>query len=249
MFRRRPGTSEEISTACFGGNEQSCHWEACYFQVLEQVPGTTDKTGEETMTTLTKAALAFLALAGTAGTMAVASDDDFGDWRGGKSRLERADADDSGDVTFEEFTAAMKRRIGGADADGDGKMTVAEIAFGNRAHASGAHGAQDRRTLRHGWRWRAHSRRRLNRGRRRCLRSSTATTTARSSRKRCLAAGMIAAAATGISSLSLNWIEQVQFLCKASGCRLDLFLRLGRQLAGWDADRHDRTDAMPSSGS
>ncbi|HET9535449.1 MAG TPA: acid-shock protein [Mesorhizobium sp.] len=81
------------------------------------------------MTTLTKAALAFLALAGTAGTMAVASDDDFGDWRGGKSRLERADADDSGDVTFEEFTAAMKRRIGGADADGDGKMTVAEIAL------------------------------------------------------------------------------------------------------------------------
>ena len=34
----------------------------------------------------------------------------------------------SGDVTFEEFAAAMKSRIGDADADSDGKMTVAEIA-------------------------------------------------------------------------------------------------------------------------
>ena len=80
------------------------------------------------MTTLTKAALAFLALAGTAGTGAIAADGDDSDWRGGITRLERADADHSGDVTFEEFAAAMKRRIGGVDADGDGKMTVAEIA-------------------------------------------------------------------------------------------------------------------------
>ncbi len=71
----------------------------------------------------TKLAIAFLALAGTASS-AMASDNDG--MRG--MRFERADADKSGDVTFEEFSAAMKTRMGTADADGDGKMTVAEIA-------------------------------------------------------------------------------------------------------------------------
>ncbi len=47
---------------------------------------------------------------------------------GGHMRLERADADNSGDVTFEEFAAVMNERMGDADADKDGKMTVAEIA-------------------------------------------------------------------------------------------------------------------------
>lgn len=79
----------------------------------------------------TKIALAFLALAGTASTMAVAADreENRRDGRqGGAMRFERTDADSSGDITFEEFAAAMGARVGKADADGDGKMTVAEIA-------------------------------------------------------------------------------------------------------------------------
>lgn len=80
----------------------------------------------------TKIAIAFLALAGTAGTAAWAADNNgrkgerHGDRQG--MMFGRADADSSGDVTFEEFAAAMNKRIGGADKDGDGKMTVAEIA-------------------------------------------------------------------------------------------------------------------------
>lgn len=76
----------------------------------------------------TRIAFAFLALAGTAGA-ALAADNNAR--RGGHDRgmrFERADADNSGDVTFEEFSAAMKSRIGQADADKDGKMTVGEIA-------------------------------------------------------------------------------------------------------------------------
>ncbi len=77
----------------------------------------------------TKTALAFLAIAGAAGSVAYAADNRPA--REGSSqgmRFERADADSSGDVTFEEFTAAINKRIGTADADKDGKMTVAEIA-------------------------------------------------------------------------------------------------------------------------
>lgn len=76
----------------------------------------------------TRFAIAFLALAGAAGSAAIAADGK--EKRGGDrgTRFERADADQSGDVTFEEFAAAMNTRIGKADADGDGKMTVAEIA-------------------------------------------------------------------------------------------------------------------------
>ena len=78
----------------------------------------------------TRLAILFLALAGTAGSAAVAADRDGR--RGGMgergTHFERADADNSGDITFEEFAAAMKQRIGAADADGDGKMTVGEIA-------------------------------------------------------------------------------------------------------------------------
>ena len=72
----------------------------------------------------TKIALTFLAIAGAAGSTAFAADRDG---RQGM-RFERMDADSSGDVTFEEFAAAMKNRIGDADADKDGKMTVGEIA-------------------------------------------------------------------------------------------------------------------------
>jgi Ca2+-binding EF-hand superfamily protein len=85
---------------------------------------------EKTMKKSTKLAIAFLALAGTAGSVAVAADGQGR--RGGMGQrgmhFEQTDADKSGDVTFEEFAAAMKARIGTADADGDGKMTVAEIA-------------------------------------------------------------------------------------------------------------------------
>jgi Ca2+-binding EF-hand superfamily protein len=79
-----------------------------------------------------KLALAFMALAGASGGAAFAQDggdgQPFGPRRGGGMRFERADADKSGDVSFEEFAAAMKTRMTTADADKDGKMTVAEIA-------------------------------------------------------------------------------------------------------------------------
>jgi Ca2+-binding EF-hand superfamily protein len=79
-----------------------------------------------------KLTLAFLALAGMAGTTAFAQGDRHGradgDKRPGMTRLQKADADSSGDVTFEEFAAAMKTRLGDADTDKDGKMTVSEIA-------------------------------------------------------------------------------------------------------------------------
>jgi EF hand len=85
---------------------------------------------EKTMKTSTRLALAFLTLAGIAGTAAYAADNgpDRHDPRAGMMRFDRLDADQSGDVTFEEFSAALKSRIGDADKDHDGKMTVAEIA-------------------------------------------------------------------------------------------------------------------------
>lgn len=78
----------------------------------------------------TRLSLAFLALAGMAGTAYAAGPDDMRGHGGpgGHMRFERADADNSGDVTFEEFAAAMNERLGEADADNDGKMTVGEIA-------------------------------------------------------------------------------------------------------------------------
>jgi Ca2+-binding EF-hand superfamily protein len=76
----------------------------------------------------TKLAMAFLAMATTTGIPAFA--DDRTERRGEREnfRFERADADSSGDITYEEFAAAMQKRIGTADKDGDGKMTIAEIA-------------------------------------------------------------------------------------------------------------------------
>ncbi len=78
-----------------------------------------------------KLALAFATLAGLAGTTAYAKE---GPRRphgpGGGMQFEKADTDDSGDITFEEFAAVMNDRIGFADADADtdGKLTVEEIA-------------------------------------------------------------------------------------------------------------------------
>ncbi|WP_245408276.1 EF-hand domain-containing protein [Zhengella mangrovi] len=46
----------------------------------------------------------------------------------GQAMFDRADADKSGDVTYEEFSAAMGGRILGADADKNGELTVGEVA-------------------------------------------------------------------------------------------------------------------------
>lgn len=81
------------------------------------------------MKTSIRLALAFLTLAGAATTTAYAEDQPMRHGqRGAMQRFDRLDADHSGDITFEEFEAAMKSRIGDADKDGDGKMSVGEIA-------------------------------------------------------------------------------------------------------------------------
>lgn len=76
-----------------------------------------------------KLAIAFATLAGMAGSVAYAKEGPRRHHQGG-FEFERADTDDSGDVTFEEFAAAMSERIGFADADAnsDGSLTVEEIA-------------------------------------------------------------------------------------------------------------------------
>ncbi len=72
-------------------------------------------------------ALAFAAMAASAGASLAA--DAAGDRAERvQRRFEKADVDKSGDITFEEFAAAMNTRFEGADADKDGKMTVGEIA-------------------------------------------------------------------------------------------------------------------------
>lgn len=79
-----------------------------------------------------KIAIAFATLAGIAGTAAVAAErHGMGrdGMRGfGMMQFDRADADSSGDVTLEEFTAAVDGRLGEVDADSDGTMTVEEVA-------------------------------------------------------------------------------------------------------------------------
>ncbi|MFZ1680560.1 MAG: acid-shock protein [Rhizobiaceae bacterium] len=83
------------------------------------------------MKTLTKILLAAGAVA-VAGTSASLADDG---WRrhgknGGPDameRFEKADADKSGDVTFDEFANAMNAGIGMADANKDGTLTADEI--------------------------------------------------------------------------------------------------------------------------
>ena len=77
-----------------------------------------------------KTALAFLAVASAASGVAVAAENrpGFGEGPRHGMAFDRADADANGDVTFEEFAAAMNSRMGTVDADKDGKMTVAEIA-------------------------------------------------------------------------------------------------------------------------
>ena len=84
-----------------------------------------------------KLALAFAILAGLAGSTAYAKDGPRRmDGPGGGSGMlfERTDADDSGDISFEEFAAAMDGRMGFADADSNGKLTVEEIAAEMQRH-------------------------------------------------------------------------------------------------------------------
>jgi Ca2+-binding EF-hand superfamily protein len=88
---------------------------------------------EKKMKTSIRLALAFLALAGAGGTAAFAADEQpmrhgHRDGGGAAMRFDRLDSDRSGDITFEEFSAAMKSRLGEADKNQDGKMSVAEIA-------------------------------------------------------------------------------------------------------------------------
>ncbi len=76
-------------------------------------------------------ALAFVTLAGLTGGAAIAKDGfNKRHHRGERAeqRFEKADTDASGDLTFDEFSAAFQERIGGADANSDGVMTVEEIA-------------------------------------------------------------------------------------------------------------------------
>lgn len=72
-----------------------------------------------------RTALAFLAVAGATGAVSAAEQPRRADRA---MRFERADADRSGDVTYEEFAAVIGRRVKAADADGDGRITVAEVA-------------------------------------------------------------------------------------------------------------------------
>ena len=83
---------------------------------------------EKTMKKTTRIATAFIALAGLAATATYAADRDGWNDHSRHMRFEKADADSCGDVTFDEFAAAMNARFANADADKDGKMTVGEIA-------------------------------------------------------------------------------------------------------------------------
>lgn len=78
----------------------------------------------------TKIAMAFFALAGVTATAAIAGEmKNRAMERGpGGMMFTMADADKSGDVTLEEFTAAINGRVEKSDADKDGKLTVAEVA-------------------------------------------------------------------------------------------------------------------------
>jgi Ca2+-binding EF-hand superfamily protein len=77
----------------------------------------------------TKLAVAFLAFAGAASSVAYAQNDRGPRGDRGGDRFERLDADSSGDISFEEFAAALNGRMGLADADNDGKLSVEEIAL------------------------------------------------------------------------------------------------------------------------
>jgi Ca2+-binding EF-hand superfamily protein len=82
------------------------------------------------MTRNSKLLLSAAAIVAVGATAAIAGNGmrHFGGGPMAMERFESADADKSGDVTFEEFSAAFDQRIGGADANGDGIYSADEIA-------------------------------------------------------------------------------------------------------------------------
>jgi EF-hand domain pair len=81
----------------------------------------------------TKMALAFLALSTSLGGAALADKRDgagfgMGGHGGMMGRIDQADADNNGEITFEEFSKAAGDRFTLADVDKDGKVTVEEMA-------------------------------------------------------------------------------------------------------------------------
>lgn len=74
----------------------------------------------------TKTALAFAAFAALATSASASERPRFGMMGG----FERADADKSGDVTYEEFAAVFGERFKKADADANGELTLEEVAAG-----------------------------------------------------------------------------------------------------------------------
>ncbi|MCC0030322.1 MAG: EF-hand domain-containing protein [Brucellaceae bacterium] len=119
--------------------------------------GGDDAKKERPMNKTTKLALAFATFAALATTASAAEpkwrhgydgprqgmmDGRRGDMRGGQrdgmmrrgmdreQMFDRADADNSGDVTYEEFAAAFGGRFTSADADKNGELTVGEVADG-----------------------------------------------------------------------------------------------------------------------
>jgi Ca2+-binding EF-hand superfamily protein len=83
---------------------------------------------EKKMSTSTKLALVVLTFAGVAGSTAYAAENKNEDaGRRAVMRFERLDKDQSGDLSFDEFFAAMRTRMGDADTNHDGKVTSDEI--------------------------------------------------------------------------------------------------------------------------
>lgn len=81
-----------------------------------------------TRTISTRLALAILTFAGIAGGVAQAAETTSdGTSQRAMKRFERLDKDKSGDLTFEEFSTAMKTRISNADTNHDGKVSATEI--------------------------------------------------------------------------------------------------------------------------
>lgn len=91
--------------------------------------GVNDVKKETEMTRTRKIIIASSAVLAIGVTAAIAGGmRHFGAGPMAMERFETADADKSGDVSFEEFAAAFDKRIGGADANADGVYSADEIA-------------------------------------------------------------------------------------------------------------------------
>jgi len=81
------------------------------------------------MRTTTRLALAFVTLAGAAGSVAYADEHYGGQPRHGMMmRLDKAMKDSNGTITFDQFSDAMNTRLKKLVADNGGKLTVAQLA-------------------------------------------------------------------------------------------------------------------------